>query len=262
MSYEALLSTVEGQVATITLNRPKVLNALNAGLLRELDEAFTAVEGDAAVRVILLRGAGGKAFAAGADIAELVGADATTGEVLARGVQRIFRHIETLGKPVIACIDGFALGGGCELAMACTLRLASSAARLGQPEVKLGLLPGYGGSQRLPRLVGQGAALKMLLTGAMVDAGEAFRIGLVDEVVAGDSEALMARARELATLIAGMPPLAVGAILDAVGRGADLPLDQGLELEAASFGRLCGTEDKREGTRAFLEKRPPTWVGR
>jgi enoyl-CoA hydratase len=262
MSYETLLLTVEGQVATITLNRPKVLNALNATLLRELDEAFTVMALDTSVRVVLLRGAGGKAFAAGADIAELVEANASAGELLAGRVQRIFRRIETLGKPVIACIDGFALGGGCELAMACTLRLASSAARLGQPEVKLGLLPGYGGTQRLPRLVGQGAALKMLLTGAMVDAAEALRIGLVDEVVTGDSEALMARARELATLIAGMPPLAVAAIIDAVGRGADLPLDQGLELEASSFGRLCGTEDKREGTQAFLEKRPATWVGR
>jgi enoyl-CoA hydratase len=262
MSYETLLLTVEGQVATITLNRPRVLNALNAELLRELDEAFTVMALDTSVHVVLLRGAGGKAFAAGADIAELVEAGASAGEVLAGRVQRIFRRIETLGKPVIACVDGFALGGGCELAMACTLRLASSAARLGQPEVKLGLLPGYGGTQRLPRLVGQGAALRMLLTGAMVDAAEALRIGLVDEVVAGDSEALMARARELATLIAGMPPLAVAAILDAVGRGADLPLDQGLELEAASFGRLCGTEDKREGTLAFLEKRPATWVGR
>jgi enoyl-CoA hydratase len=188
--------------------------------------------------------------------------DAASGEQFAGQAQRVFRHIETLGKPVIACIDGFALGGGCELAMACTLRLANDAARLGQPEIKLGILPGYGGSQRLPRLVGRGAALKMMLTGAMVDAAEALRIGLVDEVVAGDSDALMTRARELATLLAGMPPLAVAAVMEAVDRGADLPLDQALALEAAIFGKLCGTEDKREGTQAFLEKRKAVWVGR
>ena len=179
---------------------------------------------------------------------------------MAERTQRVFRRIETLGKPVIACIDGFALGGGCELAMACTLRLASEAARLGQPEIKLGLIPGYGGTQRLPRLVGQGAALKMLLTGAMVDAAEALRIGLVDEVVPADR--FTDRAIELGRLIAGMPPLAVAATIEAVDRGADLPLDEALALEAGIFGRLCGTEDKREGTQAFLEKRNAVWVGR
>ena len=262
MSYETLLLAVEGQVATITLNRPKVLNAMNKVMFHEMDEAFAALAGDAAVRVVLLRGAGGKAFAAGTDIAELVEADASTGELIAERAQRVFRRIETLGKPVIACIDGYALGGGCELALACTLSLASETARLGQPEIKLGLIPGYGGTQRLPRLVGQGAALKMLLTGAMVDAAEALRIGLVDEVVAGDQEQLMARATGLATLIAGMPPLAVAAAIEAVGRGADLPLDEAIALEATIFGRLCGTEDKREGTQAFLQKRAAVWVGR
>jgi enoyl-CoA hydratase len=177
MAYETLLLVVEGRVATVTLNRPKVLNALNAAMFRELDECFAALAEDDAVRVVLLRGAGGKAFAAGADIGELAAVDAGSGEALAERGQRVFRRIETMGKPVIACIDGFALGGGCELAMACTLRLASEAARLGQPEIKLGLVPGYGGTQRLPRLVGRGAALKMLLTGAMVDAAEALRIG-------------------------------------------------------------------------------------
>ena len=240
MSYETLLQSVEGQVATITLNRPKVLNAMNKVMFHEMDEAFAALAGDAAVRVVLLRGAGGKAFAAGTDITELAEADASTGELIAERAQRVFRRIETLGKPVIACIDGYALGGGCELAMACTLRLASETARLGQPEIKLGLIPGYGGTQRLPRLVGQGAALKMLLTGAMVDAAEALR----------------------ATLIAGMPPLAVAAAIEAVGRGADLPLDEAIALEATIFGRLCGTEDKREGTQAFLQKRAAVWVGR
>jgi enoyl-CoA hydratase len=259
MAYETLLLVVEGRVATVTLNRPKVLNALNAAMFRELDECFAALAEDDAVRVVLLRGAGGKAFAAGADIGELAAVDAGSGEALAERGQRVFRRIETMGKPVIACIDGFALGGGCELAMACTLRLASEAARLGQPEIKLVLVPGYGGTQRLPRLVGRGAALKMLLTGAMVDAAEALRIGLVDEMVAGD---LMARAPELAETIAAMPPLAVAAAMEAVNRGADMPLDEAMALEAGIFGRLCGTEDKREGTRAFLEKRSAVWVGR
>ena len=261
-SYETLLLSIQDRVATLTLNRPKVLNAMNKVMFHEMDEAFAALAGDPTVRVVLLRGAGGKAFAAGTDIAELAEADASTGELIAERAQRVFRRIETLGKPVIACIDGYALGGGCELVMACTLRLASETARLGQPEIRLGLIPGYGGTQRLPRLVGQGAALKMLLTGAMVDAAEALRIGLVDEVVAGDSEQLMARATELATLIAGMPPLAVAAAIEAVGRGADLPLDEAIALEATIFGRLCGTEDKREGTQAFLQKRAAVWTGR
>jgi enoyl-CoA hydratase len=262
MEFETLELAVEDHIATVTLNRPKVLNALNALMLRELDELFAALALDDNVRVILLRGAGGKAFAAGADISELADVNAASGEQLAGSVHRIFRRIETLGKPVLACIDGFALGGGCELAMACTLRLASSTARLGQPEIKLALIPGYGGTQRLPRLVGRGAALKMILTGAIIDAAEALRIGLVDEVVPGDSDALSARATDLAKQLAGMPPLAVAAAIEAVDRGAGLPLDQALAIEAALFGRLCATEDKREGTRAFLEKRPPTWLGR
>ena len=171
-----------------------------------------------------------------------------------------FRRIETCGKPVIAAIQGFALGGGCELAMACTIRIASERARLGQPEVKLGLVPGYGGTQRLPRLVGKGAALKLLLTGDMVGAEEAFRIGLVDEVV--PAEALMSRAETLARAIAQQAPLAVAACLRAVDRGYDLPLDAGLDFEASLFGLACATEDKAEGTRAFLEKRAPVWQGR
>ncbi len=260
MAYETLLVEIGEHIATVTLNRPKVLNALNAIMLRELDELFAALALDDTVRVVLLRGAGGKAFAAGADISELADADAESGEQLAGSTHRIFRRIETMGKPVVACIDGFALGGGCELAMACTLRLAASTARLGQPEIKLGLIPGYGGTQRLPRLVGPGAALKMILTGAIIDAAEALRIGLVDEVVPADQ--LPARATELAKLLAGMPPLAVAAAIEAVDRGAGLPLDQALTLEVALFGRLCATEDKREGTRAFLEKRPPIWLGR
>ena len=262
MAYETLLLETSGATAVLTLNRPKVLNALNAALVRELDEAVQSLATDSAVRAIVLRGAGGKAFAAGADISELVDADASAGEQLAARTQRTFRRLETLGKPVIACIDGYALGGGCELAMACTLRLANHAARLGQPEIKLGLIPGYGGTQRLPRLVGRGAALKLLLTAAIIDAAEAYRIGLVDELIDGDSDALFARALELASTLGQMPPLAVAAAIQAVDEGADRTLDEALAIEARIFGRLCGTEDKREGTRAFLEKRSAVWTGR
>jgi enoyl-CoA hydratase len=261
MSYETLLSAVEGPVAVLTLNRPKVLNALNALMLRELDAAFTAFAEDPALRVLLLLGAGDKAFAAGADINELAALDAASAETFVSGVQRTLRRIETLGKPVLACIHGFAAGGGCEIAMACTLRLASESARIGLPEIKLGIIPGFGGTQRLPRLVGAGAALKMVLTGTLVDAAEALRIGLVDEVVPGGPDELMARARELATTLAAMPPLAVAAAIEAIGCGADRPLDEALALEAGLFGRLCATADKREGTRAFLEKRPAIWSG-
>ena len=262
MPYETLLVEHTGNVATLTLNRPKVLNALNGQLLSELDHALQSLGADPGVRVLILHGAGGKAFAAGADISELTGLDPAQAEQQSCRVQQIFRRLEQLGKPVIACIDGYALGGGCELAMACTLRLASGNARLGQPEIKLGLIPGYGGSQRLTRLVGRGAALKLLLTGAMVDAAEALRIGLIDELVPGDSAALLDRALELAAFIAGMPPLAISATIEAVDRGADLPLDESLALESQIFGRLCATEDMREGTRAFLEKRAPKWTGR
>ena len=262
MAYETLLLETHDNVAILTLNRPKVLNALNAAMVRELDDAMHSLVTDRAVRAIALRGAGGKAFAAGADIAELAELDASAGEQMASRAQRIFRRIETLGKPVIACIDGYALGGGCELAMACTFRLGNDAARLGQPEIKLGLIPGYGGSQRLPRLVGRGAALKLLLSGAIIDAAEAFRIGLVDEIVQGDSETLLARAVELARTIAHMPPLAVAATIEAVDQGVDKTLDEAFALETRIFGRLCGTEDKREGTRAFLEKRAPVWTGK
>ena len=262
MGYETLQLDFSGAIAVLTLSRPKVLNALNAALVRELDQALQSLSTDSAVRVIILRGAGGKAFAAGADISELVDADASAGEQLAGRTQRTFRRIETLGKPVIACIDGYALGGGCELAMACTLRLANQAARLGQPEIKLGLIPGYGGTQRLPRLVGRGTALKLLLTGAIIDAAEAYRIGLVDELIDGDSDALFARALELAGALAEMPPLAVAGAIEAVDAGSDRTLDEALAIEARIFGRLCGTEDKREGTRAFLEKRSAVWTGR
>ena len=262
MTYETLLLSIDSNVATVTLNRPKVLNALNQAMLYELEELFTELDLHRDVQVILLRGAGEKAFAAGADISELASGDASTGEQLAGRAQRIFRRIETMGKPVIACIHGFALGGGCELALACTLLLANHGARLGQPEIKLGLIPGYGGTQRLPRLVGRGAALKLLLTGTIIDGSEALRIGLVDELIDGDMDQLVDRAQELATLIAGMPPLAVRAMIEAVDRGADLPLDEALAFETSVFAKLFDTQDMREGTRAFLEKRPAKWSGR
>jgi enoyl-CoA hydratase len=244
-------------LAVVTIDRPKVLNALNVETIGELAAAFDDLAGEAAIRVILLTGAGGRAFAAGADIRELASlTPAQAGELSRRG-QAIFRRIETLGKPVIACIQGFALGGGCELAMACTLRLAAEDARLGQPEVKLGILPGYGGSQRLPRLAGRGSALKLLLTGIIVDAPEALRIGLVDEVIPADR--LMARAEELALEICACAPLSLGEVLRAVDEGLEKPLEAALALESEAFGRLAGTADFAEGTRAFLEKRTPAW---
>ena len=251
MTYENLLCDVQGPIATVTLNRPGVLNALNARTFDELEAAFIALSQDSGVRVILVTGAGEKAFAAGADINELAATDAASGNAKARRGQSVFRLIETCGKPVIACINGFALGGGCELAMACTLRLAVETARLGQPEVKLGLIAGYGGTQRMPRL---------LLTGEMIPAAEALRIGLVDEVV--PAERLLPRAAELAASIVAMAPLAVAATIEAVERGSDLEIEDAMKVEAEIFGRLAGTADKTEGTTAFLEKRPPRWTGR
>jgi enoyl-CoA hydratase len=245
-------------LAVVTLDRPKVLNALSAAVLAELESAFTALAADADIRVILLTGAGDRAFAAGADIRELAALTAAEAEAFSAQGQRIFRLIETCGKPVLACIRGFALGGGCELAMACTLRIAAEDARFGQPEVKLGIVAGYGGTQRLPRLVGRGAALKLLLTGAIIDAQEALRIGLVDEVV--PAAELMQRAEALALAIAANAPLAVAETLRTVDQGLDLPLDQALAREAAAFARLCATADKAEGAAAFLAKRSPAWT--
>jgi enoyl-CoA hydratase len=260
MPYETLLLEIQDHVATLTLNRPKVLNALNSQLFGELDAALDVLAADAAIGAVLLTGAGEKAFAAGADIQELAQVSALEGQQLALHGQRVFAKLERLGKPVIACINGFALGGGCELALACTLRLASENARLGQPEVKLGLIPGYGGTQRLPRLVGQGAALKLLLTGEMIGAAEALRIGLVEEVVVPAQ--LLERGRQLAAAMAAAAPLAVTQCLAAVQDGAGLPLDQALALEASLFGLCCATADKAEGTAAFLEKRAPAWSGK
>jgi enoyl-CoA hydratase len=244
-------------VATVTLDRPDVLNALNATMFDELEAAFTELAADAGVRVVLLTGAGERAFAAGADIRGLIETDAGSGKLVSERGQQVMSQIERCGKPVIACVNGVALGGGCELAMACTLRIASNKAKLGMPEVKLGLLPGYGGTHRLLWLVGHGAALQMMLTGAVIGAEEALRLGLVQEIV--PAAELMPRARALAATIVAMAPLAVAAVLEAT---ADPHLDEGLRREAEIFGRLCGTEDKREGLTAFLEKRAAVWRGR
>jgi enoyl-CoA hydratase len=259
MEFQNIHLEKRSPLAIVTIDRPKVLNALNAETLADLSEAFHQIAEDPAIRVVLLTGAGDRAFVAGADIRELAALSAEEGQVFALRGQEVFRRIETLGKPVIACIHGFALGGGCELAMACTLRLAAEDARMGQPEVKLGIIAGYGGSQRLPRLVGRGAGLKMLLTGAIIDAREALRIGLIDEAL--PAAELMPRAEALAHEIAANAPLAIAETLRAVDEGIDLPLDLALLREAVRFGHLCGTADKNEGTQAFLAKRPPVWKG-
>jgi enoyl-CoA hydratase len=259
MNYENICIEKRGSLATVTLDRPKVLNALNAATFAELNSAFDELASDGDVRVVLLSGAGERAFAAGADIRELAAVNGDEGRAFSLRGQAVFRKIETLGKPVIACVRGFALGGGCELALACTLRIAAEDAKFGQPEVKLGVIPGYGGSQRLPRLVGRGAALKLLLTGAIIDATEALRIGLVDEVV--PAAELMQRAESLAGEIAAQAPLAIAETLRVVDEGLDVALDLALLREADRFGHLCDTADKAEGTAAFLEKRKPVWKG-
>ena len=244
----------KNQIAYITIDRPKVLNALNMATMQEIKQAFADAKQDVDVRVVILTGAGEKAFVAGADIGELSQHTPVSAKEYTHQGQAILDAIENLGKPVIACINGFALGGGCELAMACTLRLASENAKLGQPEVKLGLIPGYGGTQRLPRLVGKGVAMQLVLTGEMISAQEAHRIGLVNEVVpAGE---LIARAEAIAAKIIANAPLAIQYAIEAVNHGLDLTLADGLFLEATLFGVCCSTEDKNEGTKAFLEKRP------
>jgi enoyl-CoA hydratase len=260
MEFQNLRLELRPPVAIVTLDRPKVLNALNANTIAELGAAFDSLAADPSIGVVLLAGTGGRAFAAGADISELsAAATPETGRAFALRGQQVFRRIETLGKPVIACIQGFALGGGCELAMACTFRIAADDARLGQPEVKLGVIAGYGGTQRLPRLVGRGTALKLLLTGEIINAQEALRIGLVDEVVpAGE---LMMRAEALAQVIAANAPLAVAETLHIVEEGLSLPLELALLREAESFARLCATSDKAEGASAFLQKRAANWKG-
>jgi enoyl-CoA hydratase len=258
---DSILLARDGAVATMTLNRPAVLNALNAELLDRLEATLATIDADDAIRAVILTGAGERAFAAGADIAELAGiVDSVAGVAVARRGQRVTQQLEALRVPVIAAVNGFALGGGCELAMACDIRIASENAKFGQPEVNLGLLPGYGGTQRTARLIGPGAALLLCTTGAIVDAAEALRIGLVQRVV--PQAALLDEARALAATIAAKAPLAVSATKRAIRDGAALAMADALALEALHFGTLVGTHDFREGTRAFLDKRPATFEGR
>jgi enoyl-CoA hydratase len=258
---DILTLEIDGTVATLTLNRPAVLNALNHDLLTMLEEALDAFTGDPQLRAVIITGAGERAFAAGADIAELAELPgAVAGEHKARTGQRITQLIEALPVPVIAAVNGFALGGGCELAMACDFRIASENAKFGQPEVNLGIPPGYGGTQRTARLLGPGMALFMCLTGETIDAAEAYRIGLVQRVVPIGE--LMPEARRIANTIAAKAPLAITATKRAIREGAALPLAEGLALEALHFGTMVSTNDFREGTRAFLEKRKPVFEGR
>ena len=271
---------VNDGVAVLTLNRPASLNALNGALLTELDAAIGRLEREEEIRAVVLIGAGAKAFAAGADITELAELGPREAAAVAAEGQRILRRLERLPKPVIAAVNGFALGGGCELAMACHMRLAAPHARFGQPEVNLGLIPGYGGTQRLARLVGRGRATELCLTGGMVGADEALRLGLANRVVSAfakdaqgeltrdekgqpvfDREAFLMAAIGLAKEILGKAPLAVAACLDAIDRGLDLPLDAGLALERDLFAACFGTQDMREGTKAFVEKRPAQFKG-
>ncbi len=247
---------VDEGIATVTLNRPDALNALSSELLAELDAIAARLDTDRAVRAAIVTGAG-RAFVAGADIEEIGRLDLQTGLAFSRRGQGVFNRIAELDKPVVAAINGFALGGGCELAMACHIRIASSKAKFGQPEVKLGILPGFGGTQRLPRLVGKGVATQLILSGDIIKAEEALRIGLVNEVV--EPDALLARAREVLGRILEMGPAAVSASLVAIRVGLDTGLSDGLELEARLFAHACGTPEMKEGTAAFLAKRDPVF---
>jgi enoyl-CoA hydratase len=255
-----VLYETKGAIAYVTVNRPKVLNALNTPTWTDLRRAFEHARDDATVRGAILTGAGAKAFIAGADISELAKVTAFEAEQSSRFGQEVLDLIENLGKPVIAAVNGFALGGGCETAMACTIRLAVETAKFGQPEVALGLIPGGGGTQRLPRLVGKGRALQLILSGDMISAEEAYRIGLVNEIVPAAD--LIARAEAILTKIAANAPIAIKFALEAANKGMDTSQGEGLLLEASYFGLCAATEDKREGTSAFLEKRAPQFHGR
>jgi enoyl-CoA hydratase/carnithine racemase len=249
-----------GPIAYVTVNRPKVLNALNTPTWTDIRSAFEAAKADPSVLGVILTGAGDKAFIAGADISELAHVDAFDAEESSRFGQSVLDFIENLGKPVIAAINGFALGGGCETAMACTIRIAAEHAKFGQPEVKLGLLPGGGGTQRLPRLIGKGRALQLILTGETISAQEAYRVGLVNEVVPAAD--LIARAEAILKQIAANAPIAVKFSLEAANKGLETSQAEGFALEASYFGICAATEDKKEGTSAFLEKRAPQFHGR
>src|SRR6266481_5596110 len=253
LTLENVLYEKKDSIAYVTLNRPKVLNALNKKTWADLRTAFEAARDDAAVRGVILTGAGDKAFIAGADISELANVSAVEAEESSTFGQEVLNLVENLGKPVIAAINGFALGGGCETAMACTIRVASEHAKFGQPEVKLGLIPGGGGTQRMPRLVGKGRALQIILSGEIISAQEAYRIGLVNEVV--PAAEVIARAEAILKQIFANAPLAIKYSLEAVNKGLEIGQSEGQALEAAFFGLCAGTEDKKEGTQAFLQKR-------
>lgn len=259
-TFENLLVEQDGAVTTITINRPKVLNALNTQTLDEMRRAILAIRADDSVRVVVITGSGDKSFIAGADINELSVQTPTGGRDHAMRGQHVLDLIENLGKPVIAAINGFALGGGCELAMACTLRIAADTARLGQPEINLGIMPGYAGTQRLSRLVGKGRALELLLTGDHVLAPEAYRLGLVNRIV--PAAELMAEVRKLAAALASKAPVAARYIIDAVNKGLEMPFAEAQVFEATLFGLVSTTEDMREGTKAFLEKRKAEFKGK
>jgi enoyl-CoA hydratase len=260
MSYRTLLFEIRDGIAFVTINRPDKLNALNDQVVVELSSAVDRITTEAEIKGAILMGAGPKAFVAGADIGDLSRQGPFDGKARAQRGQAVLRRLETCGKPVIAAINGFALGGGCELAMACHIRIAGENAKFGQPEVKLGIAPGYGGTQRLPRIVGKGVALQLILTGEMIDAQEAYRIGLVNKVVpSGD---LLAESEKMMRGILAMGPLAVRLAMEAVDQGLEMTLDEGLLLEANHFGLLAATSDMKEGTTAFLEKRAAKFQGR
>ena len=260
LSLENVSYAKKGAIAYVTLNRPKVLNALNQRTWEDLKAAFEDARDDAAVRGVILTGAGDKAFIAGADINELAQITAIEAEKSSTFGQGVLNLIENLGKPVIATVNGFALGGGCETAMACTIRIAAENAKFGQPEVKLGVIPGGGGTQRLPRLVGKGRAFQLILSGEIITAQEAYRIGLVNEVVPAAD--LITRAEGILNQIFVNAPVAVKYSLEAVNKGMEASLAEGLALEASLFGLCAGTDDKKEGTQAFLEKRKPQFQGK
>ena len=259
-SFDTVLYEKRNATAYVTLNRPGVMNALNRKAIAELSAAFQDAQDDPQIRGVIVTGAGNRAFIAGADITELATATPIEAERQTRAGQALLNLVENLGKPVIAAVNGLALGGGYETALACTFRLASPSAKFGQTEIKLGLIPGFGGTQRLPRLVGRSVALQLILTGEMVSADEAYRIGLVDEVV--EAGKLIARAEAILAQIAANAPLAVAYAMDAVNLGLNAALPEGLALEGKLFALCAATEDKKEGTTAFLEKRPPRFQAR
>jgi enoyl-CoA hydratase len=260
MAYENLLYEKRDGIALITFNRPKVLNALNRKTIEEFQQVLFDARDDASVRVLILTGSGEKAFVAGADINELAQQTSVNGKEFSLFGQGVFHMLETMGKPSICAINGFALGGGCELALSCTIRIASKIAKLGQPEVKLGIIPGYGGSQRMARLCGKGVAHELCLTGEMITAEEAQRVGLVNHIY--EPAELLPAAEAMAKKIIEKAPLAVKYCMEAIERGVEMPQEEGLFLEATLFGLCCATEDMREGTKAFLEKRPAAFKGK